>query len=150
MATDRFSKDTYARRGTKKKFRELNAKLTATFADAVGEEKAEEAAGIILGNDDYTPSSISKDNFYTVRSYFVNRGVSGTSADALSLLLNDAAKVTGTTPQELAYAFEGDDKVALSVESYVSMNFFRPTTDQIMVLIENDNKSSFRKRNIIT
>ena len=150
MSTTRFSKDTYARRGTKKKFRNLNAKLSATFSDSLGNDKAVEASNLILNTDDYVPSSISKDNFYTVRSYFVNRGVSGTNADSMSLLINDAAKVAGTSPQELASAFEDNKEVMLSVEAYVSMNFFRPTSDQIMVLIENDNKKSFRNRNVIT
>lgn len=150
MATKRFSTDTYVRKGTKKNFKDLSGKLTATFADAVGNEKAIEATEIILGTFNYVPGSISKDSFYTVRSYFIKRGVSATNADSMSLLINDAAKAADTSPITLAYAFGEDDEVVLSVETYIATNFFRPPTDQIMVLIENDNKSSFRNRNVIT
>jgi len=150
MAIKRFSTDTYARHGTKKRFKNLSGKLQATFADSLGNDRAVEAAEIILGTHDYEPSSISKDSFYAVRSYFMKRGVSATNADSMSLLINDAAKVANTTPIALAYAFGDNEEVTLSVESYISINFFRPPTDQIMVLIENDNKDSFRNRNVIT
>lgn len=146
---ERFSTQFIKQQGARRKTVSEGGKLVNTFQDSKGFEKSVNAAFVALTDKKLVTSSLNSEQYFYAKSFFQTRGSSETTAITLAVLSMDAAKIQGVSVMKFLEPLRTNSENRKNFESFVAINFFRPTSSKQAFLVQKTNDGSFRSRDII-
>lgn len=147
--TNRFSTDILKRLGSRERTKQVGDKFINTFQESFGSDFGKEHSSVALSDKTLVGGQLSWDDYYSAKSFFNTKGVSETNAITMALLMIDVSKFSGISVMKLLEPIANDSQVMLDLELYAIINLYRPKSSKQNVLVRNNNKKSFRRRNIL-
>jgi hypothetical protein len=149
VSVGRFSSQVLNYRGAEKKVRVVNDQLSNTFDNSSGDNFAPEVGSLSLGNFGLVSGSVKSVDYYTLRSYFLNRGTGVINANALALLVIDSAKIMNISPRKLLErSLPSTGKIRFAEDVMLTINYLRSTGNQIGTATSVNNHKSPQSRNV--
>lgn len=127
----------------------VNGRIVNSFKNSFGTDVYNQVDSVMAAGSLPAPVSLRWSDYYITKSVIEKAGISDISAEVFALIFVSIAKARGISVRVLVDQIVKKDRMALDLEMYVLFNLFRSPSEQQNFLYDNDNRSSYRRKNIV-